>query len=165
MRKKILAMAIALFTAVSANAQFEEGKTYVGGSLTGFNMKYTGSDKFCMGVNALGGIFVADDLLLYGQVGYDHNGNKSISDKYMAGIGGRYYIEQNGIFLGVNCKYVHAGKKFNDVMPGAEVGYAFFVNKTVTVEPAIYYEQSFKNHKDYSTIGLKIGVGVYLFKD
>lgn len=55
MRKKILAMAIALFTAVSANAQFEEGKTYVGGSLTGFNMKYTGSDKFCMGVQAQGG--------------------------------------------------------------------------------------------------------------
>ena len=49
-------------------------------------------------------------------------------------------------------------------MPGVEVGYAFFLNDAVTVEPAIYYDQSFKNHKDFSTIGLKIGVGIYLFK-
>ena len=49
-------------------------------------------------------------------------------------------------------------------MPGVEVGYAFLLNDAVTVEPAIYYDQSFKNHKDYSTIGFKIGVGVFLFK-
>ena len=164
MRKKIFTMAVALFTALTANAQFEKGKVYVGGSLTGFNMKYTGADKFCLGVQAQGGYFVADDLMLLGQVGYEHNGNKAVSDKYNVAVGGRYYIEQNGIYLGLNCKYVHGGKKFNDVMPGVEVGYAFFLNNSVTVEPAVYYDQSFKNHSDYSTIGLKIGVGVYLFK-
>lgn len=164
MKKKILAMAVALMATLTASAQFEKGKTYVGGSLTGLNAKYTGSDKFSIGVQAQGGYLIADDFMLYGQASYEHSGNKAISDKYSAGIGTRYYIEQNGIYLGVNCKYVHAGKKFNDVMPGVEVGYAFFVNNSVTVEPAIYYDQSFKNHKDYSTIGLKIGVGVYLFK-
>ena len=35
----------------------------------------------------------------------------------------------------------------------------------MTIEPEIYYEQSFKNHKDYSTVGLRIGIGIYLFKD
>lgn len=164
MKKKILAMAVALLTALTANAQFEKGKVYVGGSLTGLNMKYTGNDKFCLGVQAQAGYFVADDMMLVGQAGFDHSGNKDVADKFSFAVGGRYYIEQNGIYLGLNCKYVHAGKKFNDVMPGAEVGYAFFVNDCVTVEPAIYYDQSFKNHKDYSTIGLKIGVGVYLFK-
>lgn len=164
MRKKLMAMVVALFAAITANAQFEEGKVYVGGSLTGLNMKYTGSEKFSIGTQVQAGLFVADDMLLLGQVGYEHSGNKAISDKYTVGVGGRYYIEQNGIYLGVNCKYVHAGKKFNDVMPGVEVGYAFFLNDAVTVEPAIYYDQSFKNHKDFSTIGLKIGVGIYLFK-
>lgn len=67
---------------------------------------------------------MADDIMLYGQVGYDHNGNKEIKDRYSVGVGGRYYIEQNGIYLGANCKLVHKGKKFNDVMPGVEVGYA-----------------------------------------
>ena len=33
---------------------------------------------------------------------------------------------------------------------------------SVTIEPSIYYQQSFKNHSDYSTIGFKIGFGVYL---
>ena len=47
-------------------------------------------------------------------------------------------------------------------MPGVEVGYAFFLSRTVTVEPSIYYNQSFKEHSDYSKIGLKIGIGVYL---
>ena len=80
-------------------------------------------------------------------------------------MGGRYYIEQNGIYLGVNCKLLHANHDYNDVMPGVEVGYSFFLNGSVTVEPAVYYDQSFKNHSDYSAIGLKLGVGVYLFKD
>lgn len=164
MKKKLLAMAVALLATTAANAQFEQGKTYIGGSLTGLNAKYTGEDKFCLGIQAQGGYFVADDFMLYGQVGYEHNGNKDIKDRYSVGVGGRYYIEQNGIFLVANCKLVHKGKKFNDVMPGVEVGYAFFVNNTVTVEPALYYEQSFKNHKDYSTIGLRLGIGVYLFK-
>ena len=47
-------------------------------------------------------------------------------------------------------------------MPGLEMGYAFFLNKTVTIEPAIYYDQSFKRHSDYSKIGLRIGLGIYL---
>ena len=47
-------------------------------------------------------------------------------------------------------------------MPCIEVGYAFFVSTTVTIEPAIYYDQSFKNHSDYSKIGLRVGFGIYL---
>lgn len=164
MRKKIITMAVALFTALTANAQFEKGKAYVGGSLTGLNAKYTGSEKFSFGVQAQGGYFLATDFMLLGQAGYEHSGKDGVSDKYNVALGTRYYIEQNGIYLGVNCKYVHGGKKFNDVMPGVEVGYAFFVNNSVTVEPAVYYDQSFKNHSDYSTIGVKIGVGIYLFK-
>ena len=79
----------------------------------------------------------------------------------MTGVGARYYIEQNGIFLGANTKFVHI-KNYNDFMPGVEVGYAFFISGTVTIEPAIYYDQSFKDHSQYSTIGLKVGIGVYL---
>ena len=39
---------------------------------------------------------------------------------------------------------------------------AYFVSKQVTIEPAIYYDQSFKKHTDYSTIGFKVGIGIYL---
>ena len=82
MRKKLMAMVVAMFAAVTANAQFEEDKVYVGGSLTGFNMKYTGSEKFSIGTQAQAGYFVADDLLLLGQFNYDHSGKKEIADKF-----------------------------------------------------------------------------------
>lgn len=164
MKKRILSLAIALLAVIGANAQFEKGKIYVGSSLTGLNMKYTGSEKFSLGIKAQAGYMISKDFMVLGQMGYNHFGNDDISDSYFIGAGGRYYIEQNGIFLGAGCKLVHAGKNFNDVMPGIEVGYAFFVNNTVTVEPAIYYDQSFKSHSDYSTIGLRLGIGLYLFK-
>ena len=89
MRKKLMAMVVALFAAVTANAQFEEGKVYVGGSLTGFNMKYTGSEKFSIGTQAQAGYFVADDLMLLGQFNYEHSGKKEIADKFSVGGGGR----------------------------------------------------------------------------
>ena len=85
-------------------------------------------------------------------------------DDIRVGVGARYYITQNGLYLGANCKLVHASHNYNDLMPGAEVGYAFFINRSVTIEPAVYYDQSFKKSK-YSTVGLKVGIGIYLFDD
>ena len=60
---------------------------------------------------------------------------------------------------------MHAYHNYNDVRPGVEVGYAFFLSRTVTIEPAIYYVQSFKKHSDYSSVGLKVGFGIYLFNN
>ena len=57
---------------------------------------------------------------------------------------------------------MHANHSYKDLKPGLELGYAFFLGKSVTLEPALYYDQSFRNHSDYSTVGLRIGVGIYL---
>lgn len=158
--KKIFMLLTALLLTMSANAQFEGGKKYVGASLTGFNLSYNGSRELNLGVSAKAGYLVDDNLMLLGEIGYEHPG-KDLSDMLSMSVGGRYYMEQNGIFLGANCKYVHESN-YNDLMPGIEVGYAYFISRTVTVEPSIYYQQSFKKHSDYSTIGLKIGLGIYL---
>lgn len=162
--KKVIMLFAALLLTISASAQFEEGKKYASASLSGFNLSYNGSKELSLGGNAMAGTFAADNLLIYGLAGYEHPG-KDIDDTFNVGVGGRYYITQNGIFLGANVKYVHANSSYNDFMPGVEVGYAFFISRTITIEPAIYYQQSFKRHSDYSTIGLKIGFGIYLGKD
>ena len=112
MKKKLTLLFVALMMVVAANAQFQEGKGYLGASLTGLDMSYSGAEKFNLGIEAKGGYLIADNL-----------------------------------------------------MPGLEMGYAFFINRSVTIEPAIYYDQSFKNHSDYSKIGFKVGVGIYLFDD
>ena len=57
---------------------------------------------------------------------------------------------------------VHTYHNYNDLMPGLELGYAFFVSRTVTIEPSVYYNQSFKSHTNYSTVGFRIGVGIYI---
>ena len=160
--KKLVTMIAVLLMTVTASAQFEQGKVYVGGSLTGLNLSYSGLSEFNVGAQAQVGYLAADNLMILGTTNYQHNGNESVPDYISVGIGGRYYITQNGIYLGANCKYVHAFHNYNDIMPGVEVGYAFFLSRTVTIEPAVYYDQSFKNHSDYSTIGFKLGIGVYL---
>lgn len=154
----------ALMLTISASAQFEENKLYAGASLSGLDFSYNGSNEVHFGVSAMAGTFAADNLLLYGLAGYEHPG-KNTDDMFNVGVGGRYYITQNGIFLGANVKYVHANSSYNDFMPGVEVGYAFFISHTLTIEPSIYYQQSFKRHSDYSTIGLRIGFGIYLGRD
>ena len=99
--------------------------------------------------------------MLVGQVEYNHSGLEGVKDYFSVGAQARYYIEQNGLYLGGGVKLAHSGG-YNDFMPGVEVGYAFFLGKSVTLEPAIYYDQSFKKHVDYSTVGLKLGIGIYL---
>ncbi|MCR5131738.1 MAG: hypothetical protein K6C10_09815 [Prevotella sp.] len=160
-KKLFVIMAVALMPLV-ANAQFEQGKIYSGASLTGLNLSYSGLEEFNVGLQAQVGTFAADNLLVYCQGGWNHQGSSVKTDQVELGLGGRYYILQNGIFLGANCKYVHGAGGYNDVMPGVEVGYAFFISRTVTIEPSIYYQQSLNDHSDYSKVGLKVGFGIYL---
>lgn len=154
----------AMVVSLAASAQFQEGKGYVGASLTGLDLHYNGQDGFNIGLEAKAGYFPWDNIMVLAQVDAVHNGSSAVADHFALGVGGRYYITQNGLYLGAGVKYLHANHDYNDLMPGLEVGYAFFLNRSVTVEPAIYYDQSFKK-SDYSTIGLKVGVGIYLFDD
>lgn len=159
--KKIGILCASLMMAVAANAQFEKGKVYCGASLSGLNLSYNGTSDLNLGVNGQVGYLFDDNLMAVGSLSYQHTGKEDVKDYVSVGVQGRYYIIQNGLYLGVGAKLAHTGS-YNDMMPGVEMGYAFFVSKTVTIEPAIYYDQSFRNHSDYSTIGLRIGVGVYL---
>lgn len=159
--KKTAVVALGLMVSVGAHAQFESGKQYCGASLTGLNLSYNGSEELSLGILAKAGYFFEDDMMLLAQAEYKHSGLEGVKDYWALGAQGRYYIEQNGIYLGAGMKLIHTGS-YNDVMPGVEVGYAFFVSKQVTIEPAVYYDQSFKNHSDYSTVGVKVGIGIYL---
>lgn len=162
--KKIVLCFVLMIATITAKAQFQQGKGYLGASLTGLNMSYNGENGLSWGLSAKAGTLFADNWMLLGEVGYDHKGKNNGSDQFSAAAGFRYYIIQNGLFLGANCKYVHADNSYNDFMPTAEVGYAFFINRSVTIEPSVYYQHSFKD-SDYSTVGLKVGIGIYLFDD
>ena len=171
MKKIVLICLSCLLASLSGHAQpgtdstpFRKGKTYVGASLTGLDLNYNSSDKWHLGLDGRGGWLFEDNWMLLGNVGLEvrHHSHNT----FLLGAGVRYYIEQNGIYLGAGANYVHEDG-IDDLRPSVQIGYAFFLNRTVTIEPEIYYNQSLKNHSDYSGFGLRLGLGLYfnnLFK-
>ena len=158
--KRIYLVLIAVMVTVASHAQFEAGKCYIGASLSGIGFSYNGSEKSSFGLQGKAGYLFDDNLMATAQLEWDKK--HDMPSYFKAGVGLRDYIVQNGLYLGAQANYVHAGNAFDDFQPGLQVGYAFFLSKTVTVEPEIYYDQSFKSHSDFSTVGFRIGIGVYL---
>ena len=160
MRKFVLVM-LCLLATVGAKAQFENGKWFVNTYVTGLDLSYSKGDKGHFGFEGAVGHFLLDNLALIADVGADWS---SPRDSYKLGAKARYYFSQTGIYLSGGLKlasvqYKHE-KKQTDVAMLLETGYAYFVNRFITIEPAIYYDLSFKD-SDWSRIGLKIGLGFY----
>lgn len=155
-------MLLLVGTAVGAYAQFEKSKWFVNPSVTGLNLSYSAQEKAHFGLQVQGGAFLVDNLALLLDIGGEYG--KHSTDITSIGVGGRYYFSKCGLFLGLKLQAKHYafdnGSKDNDCGIGAEFGYAFFLSRTVTIEPAVYYEQSFTN-QDYSKVGFKIGFGFY----
>lgn len=158
--KKIALFVVALVMSVAANAQFEKGKGYIGASMSGIDVSNQ-TKEFHLGLNAQLGYMFQDDLMALGTLGWDH-WDKS-GDSFVLGVGARYYIEQNGLYLGGSLKYKHA-EQYDDLLPGVQLGYAFFLGRTVTLEPELYFDLSTKKF-DYTCYGVRVGIGIYLFKD
>lgn len=166
MKKFLFILFCGLLTTLSGHAQnssygtspFAKDKVYVGASLTGLKLDYNSKEKWHLGIDARGGWLFQDNWMLLGTVGIDTRYHSY--DTFTLGAGARYYIEQNGLYLGAGANYVHFDA-MDDFRPSIQLGYAFFLNGTVTIEPEIYYNQSFKNHSDYSGFGLRIGIGLY----
>lgn len=170
--QKVLLSMIALMTAMSVNAQkmylndsgtpFEEGKMYVNAAFSNTTLGYSKATDFTLGINAKAGYFFIDNLMGVGVLGIDTSKNGD-NTKVDLGVGARWYFDMVGIYVGGIAKYVHqkAGDyKFDDFRPELNAGYAFFLNRNITVEPEAYYEHSFKD-SDYSGFGVRIGLSIY----
>ena len=157
--KKIFAiMAFLAFAATNAQAQFEEGTKYINASLSGLNLQYSTNERSRMNVEAAAGVFITDGLLIFANVGYEHQRHL---DDLFAGANARYYFTQNGIYMGSGAQFVHYTKSRNDIVVPIEIGYAYYLNHYVTFEPAVYYKMSTHDFSNNSTVGLKIGFGYY----
>ena len=164
--KKLIVALFAMLVSANTFAQFERDTYYVNASVTNLGLSYSGESKLNLGVNATAGMFIEDCWALVGEVGLDYN-HKHLQE-FSAGAGLRYYVIQNGLYLGAGARYLHlhdanlegGHKNLNDIQAKVEVGYAFFLNHYVTIEPAIYYNQSFKD-QDFSEVGIKVGLGFY----
>lgn len=157
MKKWILGMLL-LVLSTSAFAQFEAGTKYLGISSTGLGFSYSTNEHIRWGATATVGYFMADQLLVKADLSYNHTRHV---DDFACGLGLRYYFKENGIFLGAGGEFDHLTPNCNDVMIPVEVGYAFYLNHYITIEPSLYYKMSLDDFSDKSTVGFKIGFGFY----
>ena len=165
--RKLMMAAIGLMMATSVNAQkvlnesttpFEESKFYIGASLSGLTLNYSKASDWSLGLSAKAGYLFLDNWMVLGVIDYQNYSSGTVTSTNI-GAGARYYFERNGVFLGLTAKYAHS-TGVDEFKPEINVGYAFFLGHYVTLEPELYYEQSFKNSK-YSQFGLRLGFGVY----
>lgn len=159
--KKLVFSFCLLCVTIAAQAQFEQGKFIINPSVTGLNLSHSSYEQNQFGVNAQIGAFLVDNVALMVNLGGDWTDDM---DTYSAGVGFRYYFSSTGLYLGAGGKMKHWKPEHmsstTDFAGAAELGYAFFLSRTVTLEPAVYYDLSFKD-SDYSKIGFKIGFGLY----
>ena len=193
MLRKVLTMLLIAVSSMQASAQFEKYTSYLNTSLTGLGLSYSKDSRFKMGVQATGGYFVEDCWMLYGRFGFEHQGARGVMknrNDLQIGVGGRYYIEQNGIFLGVGLAYQHATNvtfsQHESIIGGTsengpveirtvyyyygnrnyvhltpEVGYCFYVNNYLSIEPSVYCNLCLNRFSEGTEIGLKLGMGFY----
>ena len=159
--KKIFVVISLLIVSMAANAQFERGKVLINASLSGASLSYSSQEKGHFGLEANTGYFIVDNVALTSTIGMSLNDNV---DAYHFGIGGRYYFDNCGIFVGGGLKATDYNYKdasdVNDFALTAECGYAFFISKKITVEPCAYYDFSLKD-SDYSKLGVMVGFSLY----
>jgi hypothetical protein len=163
MRKKILMLMMALTVSVATFAQFEKGTAYVSTGLSGASLNYSGSESWRFDVGAKVGYFLEKDWMALAQDEYNYR--KYEPNAFSLGLAIRYYLSDNGIYMGGGLNYEHrtyCDEHMDDFLPTVHVGYAYFLSRTVTIEPEVYYNQSLKNHRDFSNFGFRLNIGVYL---
>ena len=162
MKKFLVSLVMLVVTTLGAHAQFEKDVWYVNASLTGLDLSHSKYEGTNFGFTLGGGAFVADNfaVLLNFKGQYVEHG----TDETSIGAQGRYYLSSCGVYGGLGLAYKHLSNSVNRkdiVCLTPELGYAFFLNGTVTLEPAVYYDLSFMNCSEYSKLGFKIGFGFY----
>lgn len=161
--KKYFAILLLAVVSLGANAQFEKGTHYTEASVSGFGIGVK-DKKFNIGIGASQGYFVADGWMLLGRMGYQYSGAHSA----LVQGGFRYSFQKFGLNLGAGVQYEHRGATASNISDYIQlchqVGYTFYLNHWISLEPALYCDLALNDVKYGTGAGLKIGIGLYYGK-
>ncbi|MBR6202566.1 MAG: outer membrane beta-barrel protein [Bacteroidaceae bacterium] len=163
MKKILLSLLLVVVGISSASAQFEKGKYYLGATANAGSLSYSKHEKFGINLGVNGGYLFEDGWMLLTEVGFDYH-CKDMQSLY-AGLKCRYLIEQNGLFLQAGARYLHGAPNYNDLQVTPEIGYCFFLNRHLTIEPSLFYDISTNKFSEYSKAGVKVGLAWYFDND
>lgn len=163
MKKIVFAILFALVGVGSASAQFEKGKWYLGATTNAAGLSYNKKEKFGFDFGVNGGYMFEEAWMLIADIGLDYR----YEDMQSIHVGGkcRYLIKQNGLFLQAGGKYLYGNPNFEDFQITPEVGYCFFLNRHLTIEPSLYYDISLTDFADKSKVGVRVGLAWYFDND
>lgn len=159
MKKIVFTIIFALVGISSAFAQFEKGKWYLAATTNAAGISYSKNEKVGLNFGLNGGYMFEEAWMLIADIGFDYR-HEDMRSLY-AGMKCRYLIEQNGLFLQAGAKYVHGAPNYNDLMVTPELGYCFFLNRHLTIEPSVYCDISTNKFSEYTKVGAKIGLAWY----
>ncbi|MDR1553842.1 MAG: hypothetical protein LBS69_10330 [Prevotellaceae bacterium] len=174
--KKLMITLVAAFIACTAFAQVPEqlqkGNILIAADGTSVGIRFT--NGVALNINGTGGYFVADKLAIAGGIGLNVASTESVAGEwgetssstttttFDIGAGVRYYFLANsrgGLFATAMFKVTVGsgdpvfGVNFNG-------GYAFFINKNISIEPLMIIDLPFSKGAD---VNFGIGAGFSLY--
>lgn len=135
--------------------------TSAGLSFTGVQIDGVDDTYFNFSLNTSGGYFIMDNLALNLQLDYQYTkfGDES-SSSVTTGLSARYYFPPM-IFIGTGYITSIPDEGESSGYIPAEVGYAYFLNRNIALEPAIVLLMGGHNNATFA-YSLNLGVGIYL---
>ena len=159
MRKLLTIIVLAFVYTTASFAQFEQGKKYLGADINGLGVSYSQESDFTLKVGDNAGYCVQDNLLVNGHLGFDYTYEELRTLSVGAKL--RYFIADSGVFLSAGARFLREFSDNNDFQITPEVGYCYFLNGNLALQPSIYYDLSFSDFKEKSRIGFSLGLGWY----
>jgi hypothetical protein len=161
--KKVLLTVFAACLVFAASAQISKGTIMLSGSsnLNFISNNEDAGDDSNFTLSVKGGYFFIDNLAGGLNIYYD---KYSEADDATVGIGPflRYYV-QGKIFIGAGFNSYSQGDFSGSQIP-LEVGYAWFLNDAVAIEPNLNYS-IYGGDLEGASFGLNVGISVYLGRD
>ena len=159
MKKLLTVLTLAFACSTASFAQFEQGKKYLGADINGLGLSYSHESDVTLKLGGHAGYCVADNLLVIGHLGFDYTYKEVQTVSVGAKV--RYFIADSGVFLGAGSRFLREFSNNNDFQVTPEVGYCYFLNGHLAIQPSIYYDLSFSDFKEKSRIGFSLGLGWY----
>ena len=174
--KRIAHIIVLLLLPVSTlMAQTEKGYWMINPHLSTFGISGTDTDhkkpnRFNFGLGFKGGTFIYDDLLVSFGAGYNLDMQKKQWKENSLQLNGavKYYFFSH-LFLGAEIGYEHnwtnyigstqKTQKSNYYYVGADLGYAIFITRNISVDPALYWKYSFIDR--LNQYGFRLGFSLY----
>lgn len=158
--KKILSLLLLLAgCTLGAHAQFEQDTKYINASFSNVGIGYNDRDKFHGGINLEGGYFFEDNWMVRAEIGANRRGVRNSDITLGAGV--RYYFDSNGVSLGTGVEYMHKNVNQNDLRLPFTLGYTFYLNHYLAIEPQLFYKLSVNDFSHSSEVGMRLGLGFY----